>query len=330
MLEKTTKESTNLNAGSMLSVQHSPRADTIEIADLRASMTAALATSVPNQSNALSTALREIASDFRMAIEINEVKRLRNERNELPVAFPIKQTNQEVDGTPITELGLTQATLRKCQSQLVAFRDWRRNRFTSVGQGIATIEQLASIPTTELRTENYVDREIRDIEKNLARFMSNPRSELVGNQKSTSIHTILLNSTDLIGGFTSLYGHTIINSPATKAVLKEDIAFLPGISAESVVWLKRIPLLDRESGTVRNLSTVADLVQIVVAFPDNWVGFNALQVNNYLLTFGLTLGITFNKNEDEAFEINEVQPITPHEGFQDLLIEMDSVFAMHK
>lgn len=272
--------------------------------------------------------LRELAKEFRFSLELNEVKQLRNERNELPFASPTRSAKAEIDGTPIHELGLKKATLEKCQSQVFGLYDERLGRYTSLGQGIETVEQLARISISDLKSNDFSDAEIKDIERNLG-WLGFAIGEPSDDQESPDTYKFPLRRHDLFSDLNDMRDKAVIISPETQNVLRDDVALLPGISAETVTWLKRVAIQETDSGLVRNLRTIGDLVQLIVKLPQDWVGFDAVQANNYLLKFGLCLGADFSERTAEKLGISRVVPVAAEKNSVPI-VDLENLMALDR
>jgi hypothetical protein len=251
--------------------------------------------------------MRALAKDFLLSLEIQEVKDLRNSRNALPSNMRSESAiNRVAQGTAISELGLAQGTLERLQSQLIAHYD--NGRITQVREGIDTIEVLAAVPKCQLRIFDFSDSEILRIEKRLSRLGLTMTEEHPNHNDFPQ----LIDESDLRTGFCNYNPVMDHSNAATKAIVKEDIAFIPGISAESVALLKRIPLVEDGSDQVRNLKTIGELIQLNPSFPEGWSGFNLVGVTNYLLKFDLTLGFELSDEVSAIWGQPKVFPIAFH------------------
>jgi hypothetical protein len=244
-------------------------------------------------------------------MEINEVKEIRAERNSLPVASPVRQP--ELDGTPITALGLKPETLEVCKAQPVFFFKGApaedKYRVARVERGIDTIEILSQIPRDELIEFGFSQEAIRDIEKQLRKHGYTLKDTYDADGEPSASIGIPLRLDDLAVGFEIDDYRAIQPTGPAIAVLKEDIALVPGMSAETVAWLKRIPIHDSITDRVRHVQTVSDLVQLQLKLPRDWVGFDGIQVNNFLLSFNLQMGMTIDDATSQAFHIPAVHPV---------------------
>ncbi len=245
-----------------------------------------------------------------LAREIQAVKDLRNARNELPPFAFTGYERELAQATPISALGLSQQTLDRCQQQYV-LHFVAGGRIVSVSEGIDSYKTLAGIPRFQLREHGFTDSEVAEIEKKVNAFGLEMTENFPDNLAS---HVEITTLTEVRGGFWTYERGMNHDHPETKALVAEDIAFIPGVSAESVAWLKQI-LVKEESGRVRHLSSIGDLIQIVPLFPDDWTGFSIPAVTNYLLQFDLNLNFDVDSDDaDGVLNLTKISAVSYSEG----------------
>ncbi len=271
--------------------------------------------------------LRSLAKQFLLACELQDVKEVRRARNSIiplgPGAFP----SENRGNTPIAELGLKESTLRVLSKIVVLWYEDTDmpGRATWVSNGIDTVEALAWICPDSLQRQIESVSKLNaknlllEIEEKLHRrgFKLDSRTNNWGSFACASDEYEFTADSDACDLNCRLHFAAALEA---NKILHEDLALLPGISAPTVVVLKRIPVFDYGTRSLRQVQSIGDFMQldfdVNVELPD--CGIDIYTVANFLFSYGLAFAVRSSEAPDEL-KISKVAPLANDTNLSELL-----------